>query len=412
MSSRAILPVKISLTEGDFFTLWAPTWKEHGSEWQAFLGDDESVLVFHTPEELLAYLDKNSSHDLSSHPKWAEFSQGKDDRVVPNEKQYYDIIGAPKYLAGRPSHENVSTISRIFQLTRSLAEVGGAEDAVIFFATHSVLGNVARGSDHYSGEHGLGEWSAVGRAVLTNWEKVVESLDETVRVVETKEFEPDVITAAATRISNAQAEREEAEKLAAEQAKAERENVDPYDTTPWAAAGIDPVKISVQGKSVYTLRTYLDGSPVFLGKYGEIFTFPTGKQLLRWMLENEDHDLATVSTWEDLMSSAHAGELELTVHKDNTYSFNGIANGIEKGVDSVDTDQMGKAYEILADAADWAADDSLNSFLLANPRMQDYLAYMLGSTEQAGYVPSAPFNDKADGWRELENMLIKRFSKF
>ena len=102
----------------------------------------------------------------------------------------------------------------------------------------------------------------------------------------------------------------------------------------------------------------------------------------------------------------------MEVHPDNSYSFNGIAADIAKGTDAVDTKQMGKAYELLADAADWAKDDSLNSLLLANPRMQDYLAYMLGSTRAAGYVPSAPFNDKAEAWTEMEQQLIKRFSKF
>ncbi|SER63842.1 hypothetical protein [Corynebacterium cystitidis] len=412
MSTRAILPVKISLTEGDFYTLWAPTWKEHGSEWQAFYGDTEKVLLFNSPEELLTHLEMTQSHELSSHPKWAEFTAIGDDRVVPDEKQEYDIIGAPKFLAGRPSHEHVSKIARIFQLTNSLAQVSGAEDAVIFFASHSVLGNVNRGSEHYTGEQGLGEWSAVGRVVLTNWEKVLASIDSQVRIVNTDELDAAAVSAAATRITEASSAREKAREEAKQQAEAERAATDPYDTSAWAAAGIDPVKITIQGKSVYTLRTYLDGAPVFLGKYAEMYTFPTNKQLLRWMLDNDDHDLARVSTWEDLVSSAHAGDLVLTVHKDNAYSFNGIAADILKGIDSVDTTQMGKAYEVMADAADWAGDDSLNSFLLANPRMQDYLAYMLGSTEAAGYVPSAPFNDKAENWTQLEDMLIKRFSKF
>ena len=112
------------------------------------------------------------------------------------------------------------------------------------------------------------------------------------------------------------------------------------------------------------------------------------------------------------MNEANAGELKVEVHPDNAYSFNGIAEDIAKGVDAVDTKQMAKAYELLADAADWARDDSLNSLLLANPRMQDYLAFMLGSTEAAGYVPSAPFNDKAQAWKDMEDQLIKRFSKF
>ena len=409
---RAILPVKMSLTAGDFYTLWAPSWKENGAQWQAFLGDNQSVLVFNSPEELLAYLNTHAVHDLSDHPQWAEFQAQGDDRVVPSEKQYYDIIGAPAYLADRPSHDNVSRLARVFQISRSLADVASAEHAQIFFASHSILGNVARGADHYAGENGLSEWSGVGRVVLANWEEVVHSLDDAVRVVDTQELDADRLAAAGTAIAAAQESRAAADeqRRADEEARAAAE--DPYDSSVWGRAGIDPVKVSIQGQSVYTLRTYLAGSPVFLGKYGEIMTFPSTKHLGRWILENDDHDLASVSTWTDLINAANAGELKVEVHPDNSYSFNGIAADIAKGPDAVDTKQMAKAYELLADAADWAGDDSLNSLLLANPRMQDYLAYMLGSTEAAGYVPSAPFTDKAEAWTTMEDQLIKRFSKF
>lgn len=412
MTTRAILPVKISLTEDDFYTLWAPTWKENGSEWQAFLGDGESVCVFRSPAEMLAYLRTTAHHDLVDHPQWASFENQGAARVVPDAKHYYDIIGAPEYLAGRPSHENVSSLSRAFQLSRSLADVGGAEQAEIFFASHSILGNLSRGSDHYAGEDGLDEWTGVGRVVLANWEAVVKSLDAAVRVVDAGELDEQAVQDAERDIAAAQDERERAEQERQEQEAAVAAAQDPYDSSAWASAGIDPLKISIQGKSVYTLRTYLNGSPVFLGKYGEIFTFPTPKHLSRWIIENDDHDLAGVSTWQDLMNSANAGELQVEVHPDNAYSFNGLATDIAKGVDAVDTQQMSKAYELLADAADWAQDDSLNSLLLANPRMQDYLAYMLGSTEAAGYVPTAPFTDKAQVWAEMEEQLIKRFSKF
>ena len=412
MSTRAILPVKISLTEGDFYTLWAPTWRQGGTEWQAFLGDKDDVLVFNSPEALLVYLEDNTDHDLTDHPKWPAFQSGGDDRVVPEEKNTYDIIGLPSYLAGRPSHENVSAVARGFQLARSLAEVAGASDAQIFFASHSILGNINRGYEHYSGDNGLSEWSGVGRTVLANWETVVHSLDEAVRVVDDSELDPKRISAAADSIATATTAREEARAAAEKDAEAARDAADPYDISAWAEAGIDPVKITVQGKGVYTMRTYVDGAPIFLGKYGEIFTFPTAKHMARWIVDNDDHDLASVSTWPDIMNLANSGELDVTVHPDNSYSFNGIAADIDKGVDAVDTKQMAKAYELMADAADWANDDSLNSFLLANPRMQDYLAYMLGSTEAAGYVPSAPFTDKAEGWKNLEEILVKRFSKF
>ena len=412
MSTRAILPVKISLTQGDFYTLWAPTWKEHGSEWQAFLGDDQSILVFNSPAELLAYINTHAEHDLTDHPKWAHFSGQGDDRVVPDEKHTFDIIGAPEYLAGRPSHVNVSSLGGVLQIARSLADVASAEHAQIFFASHSVLGNVARGADHYAGENGMDEWTGLGHVILANWKEVVESLDGAVRLVSADELDAASVDNARAAIESAQATRaankEREEAAAKEQAAA----ADPYDATVWANAGIDPVKISIQGKSVYTLRTYLGSAPVFMGKYGEIMTFPSTKHLGRWILQNDEHDLASLSTWPDLVNAANAGDLKVEVHPDNSYSFNGLAQDIAKGVDTVDTQQMAKAYELLADAADWAKDDSLNSFLLANPRFQDYLAYMLGSTEAAGYVPSAPFTDKAQSWTEMEQQLIKRFSKF
>ncbi len=110
------------------------------------------------------------------------------------------------------------------------------------------------------------------------------------------------------------------------------------------------------------------------------------------------------------MEAANDGTLEVQVHSDNAYSFTGIADDIAKGPQAVDTDQMRQAYELLADAADWAADDAVNSILVADPALQEYIAYMLGAT--SGYVPSAPYTNEVEGWKQLEESLTKRFSKF
>ena len=71
------------------------------------------------------------------------------------------------------------------------------------------------------------------------------------------------------------------------------------------------------------------------------------------------------------MEAANGGTLEVQVHSDNAYSFTGIADDIAKGPQAVDTDQMRQAYELLADAADWAADDAVNSILVADPALQE-----------------------------------------
>ena len=412
MSTRAIVPVKLSLTEGDFYTLWAPKWRQSGSEWQAFLGDDEDVLAFNSPAELLCFVESGTKHDLLDHPQWDQFAGRDADRVTPTERNEYDLIGMPEALAGRPSHQNVSTVARNLEIASALADVAGAEHTTIFFASHSILRNVSRGADHYSGEQGMSEWSGVGHVIAGNWKGVIEDLDQHVRVVSTDDFDAAKVSDAKERISSAAAASAAAAKEAEEKRKAAAEAADPYDNSPWAAAGIDPIKITAQSKSVYTLRTYLDGKPIFLGKWGEIFTFDSPKTLVRWIMDNDDHDLARVSTWEEVVSAANAGELEVQVHPDNQYSFNGIVRDIEKGPEAVDSDQMARCYEVCADAADWAGDDSINSYMLANPRLQDYLGYMLGSTEHAGYVPSKPYNEHAESWKGLEDMLIKRFSKF
>ena len=162
---------------------------------------------------------------------------------------------------------------------------------------------------------------------------------------------------------------------------------------------------------MYTLRCYVGNrSPVFLGHRGEINTFPSSRSLVRWMIDAKDHDLAGMETWGDLVTLANAGELEVEVHPSNVYGFTGLRSDIADGVDAVDTDQLGRAYELLADAADWAQDDGVNKVLLAYPRLQDYIAYMLGSPSAA--TPTAPFDEEANGWTQLEENLTNRFTKF
>lgn len=102
MANNGIVPVKLSLTKGDFYTLWAPSWREHGAEWQAFLGAGDDLFVFHSPAELLIFLESDEKHDLQSHPKWGAFSARDALRAVPAEKEEFDLVGVPAFLADTP----------------------------------------------------------------------------------------------------------------------------------------------------------------------------------------------------------------------------------------------------------------------------------------------------------------------
>lgn len=493
MASEQIIPVKIELTSGTYFTLWAPRWRERGDEWQAFLGAGEKLFFFRSPAQLLAFLDSGEEHDLQAHPKWGYFAtKSAESRAVPSKSNTFDLVGLPAVLARKPDFVAVDTVNRTLEFTKSLGMVCDTREIIDYFAHYSLLANLSRGADHYAGYEGLGEWSAVGQTVLTNWPGILDALDglgasaaqdgttpaakgnakkagkddsaadkdadkdaaadaasddsadtengaasedaekatanadkgaasensAAVFIVPEDLLSEDAVAAAEEAIEAATRKREEAEKAAAEakeEAAAEEgeesdPNADPYDSTPWAAAGIDPIKIVVGGRILYTLRCYVDGAPVFLGKYGEIYSFNSGRALVRWIVDHHDHDLGKLSTWQDLVDRANIGELKVEVHETNNYVFTGLDAAIKKGTKAVDTQQLVQAYEVLADAADWAGDDSVNSVLLAVPELQDYIAYMSGNS--TSYLPTPPFDKESEGWNQLVETLTKRFSKF
>ncbi|APT84137.1 hypothetical protein [Corynebacterium aquilae] len=408
MATNGIVPVKISLPQGDLYTLWAPLYKEHGSEWQALLGHGDDVYAFASPGAMLTFLESGEPHDLTDHPKWGAYSNDNSPlRVVPDARNTFDLVELPAWLAERPSHANVSATSRAFRFARSVGDVLTLLPVQSFFSSHSILANVDRGSDHYSGEAGFSEWTGVGNVVKGGWRDVIKALDEAISV---KDIDEAKAADAEQRIADAEQAAKDKEAKEEADAKAALRAADPYDLSVWGQAGIDPVKIVIDGRTLYTLRTYLDDTPVFLGEYGQITSFNNRKAFVRWLIEHKDHNMAKLSTWQDIMDAANGGTLEITAHDDNTYVFTGLAEAISKGPQAVDKDQMLQAYSLLADAADWAKDDSVSSILVANPAIQEFIAYVGGAP--SGYIPSAPYTSEVEGWKELENTLIGRFTKF
>lgn len=477
MATESIIPVQLELTSGTYYTLWAPSWKENGEEWQAFLGSDDSLYFFTSPAELLAYINSGAPIDLAEHPKWRAFlHKDAESQAVPTPRHVYDLVAVPAMLAEKPSYASVDKVERNLAMARSLGRVCGIDRISGFFNSYSLLSNLSRGAEHFTGDDGNGEWSAIGQTILSNWGPVLDALDneavddggfddnagdgfsattgasvDAVNVSSTSTSVPvdaptgdttsnagaigthtapvfvtpaipgnnptDSINNAQRSIDDAIAAREDHEKEVAAERASQAENeeasptpaTDPYDSTIWASVGIDPITIVMNGRTLYTLRCYINDRPVFLGKFGQIYTFTSGRALSRWIVDHKDHDLATVSTWGELVDKANVGELKVETHPTNNYVFTNLAESIAKGPNAVDTDQLGQAYEVIADASDWAEDDAVNSVFLAVPELQGYISYMLGTS--SNYLPSAPYDTEADGWRRLEEMLSERFSK-
>lgn len=402
-----IVALEMELTSGTWYTLWAPNWIVRGEKWQAFLGDDDNIFVFKSPAEVLAFIESTNKHDLIEHPKWQAFLKDKATKVVPAPSGKISLVELPNKLADRPSYENTLAVTRGFDLLQSLGSVLGISSINHWFKSYSILHNTRRGAEHYGSPQGLEEWSGVGRTVLDKWVTLTDAIEDDLKH---PEIDEKAVDEAQKSIDAALALRE---KKAAEKKEKEEKadkDADPYDSSIWAQVGIDPIRITLNGQHVYTLRCYLDNRPVFLGRLGEINTFPNSRALVRWLIDAPQHDLEDLATWPDVLSAANAGELEVEVHESNQYSFSGLREDIAKSVDHVDSKQLAQAYELLADAADWAGDDGVNKVLVAYPRLQNYLAYMLGSPSDS--TPTAPFDEEVKGWKALEDGLIRRFTKF
>ena len=149
----------------------------------------------------------------------------------------------------------------------------------------------------------------------------------------------------------------------------ETDEDDDFDDEPlgfWAEVGIDPIKIVLPSRDYYTLRCYLDDDPVFLGSNGTIEVYPSERALARALADGgklAHTDLAEVSTWDEVLAAATAGELEIDVDPDNTYVLTGLDDDIAEGVDAIDPTQLELAVELLTDAADWAGDDEVSKAL-------------------------------------------------
>ena len=51
-----LVPIRLSVTNGDLYTLWAPRWRDAGDEWEGFLGKDEDLYAFDSVADLAALL--------------------------------------------------------------------------------------------------------------------------------------------------------------------------------------------------------------------------------------------------------------------------------------------------------------------------------------------------------------------
>ncbi|TYQ10985.1 UNVERIFIED_ORG: hypothetical protein L601_000200001090 [Gordonia westfalica J30] len=408
-----IVPIELGLTDGNSFTLWAPRWREGDDEWEAFLGLDEDLYVLPGVAELAAFVRTNDDNDLVEHPAWPTIVGVQAEELIPDERHTYDLVGVPELAAEDPTPEVIAELEDALEIVRILGEVCELTAITKFFNGNPILGAVTTGTRNFEGREGLDLWVRIGRLIAKHWDDVLDAIDEVIttpkvdaKAVETAEAE---LEAAASAEDEDEPDDDDIEIVetaddATDEADDEDDDEDDdYDDDDfWASVGIDPIKIVTSGNEYLTLRCYLGDDPVFLGTKGKIFVFTSARSLSRFLADDNTHDLAELSTFEDVRTEATNGSLEFDVIDDNVYVLPGLAEDIADGPRRMDRDQLDLAVELFTDAADYAGDDTVNEALGTSTPLGWFVDYTV-NPDPKRMAPSGPFDNEAEAWRALEH---------
>ena len=397
-----IVPIQLSLTEGDLVTLWAPRWREDGEEWEAFLGDEDHLFAFPEVTQLAAFVRTATDHDLIDHPAWSVVPDLTVTELTPEETQRYDIIGVPELAAEDPDTWTVGELAEVVDMIRSIADVCELDTVTEVLDSAPAFGLLRQGTLPFVGREGTRLWTQMVETIAERWDDVVDSLDE---LVATPDVDPVALATAEKEVV--------ASEDADEPAVTEEADDGADEDTPagfWEEVGIDPVRITTRDGDLYTLRCYLDDAPVFLGSDGRIDVFPSERTLARWIAQDgaDGHDLVAASTWTEIVERAGVGELEVQVDDMNAYTLTGLPEDLEEGPVAVDPSQLELATELLLDVGEWAEDDEPRR-ALAESQALGWLVSFVTKPDPTRLAPSPPFDAEAAKFRELLEELTERF---
>ncbi|MEZ0362230.1 primosomal protein [Mycobacterium sp. pUA109] len=423
-----LVPIRLGLTAGDRYTLWAPRWRDSGDEWEAFLGKEEDLYVFETAADLVAFVRTNTDHDLADHPGWAGLTEANAHKLDPAERNQFDLVTVEELVADNPTKKSVRTLANTLAVVASIGSVCELSAVTKFFNGNPTLGTVTGGIEHFKGKAGRKRWYVIGEIIARNWDNVLSALDDVITT-------PDVDEAASRRAADELAEEPPEEDEAIEESAAEDgdeaaadaeesdEPAEDSDAAParatsvvlgsdadfWAKVGIDPIRIMTGAGTLYTLRCYFDDQPIFLGRNGRISVFSSERTLARYLADEHDHDLSDLSTYDDIRTAATDGSLAVDITDDNVYVLTGLADDLADGPDAVDRDQLELAVELLRDVGTYAEDDIVDKALDPDRPLGNLVAHVL-DPEAPGTV-KAPFASAVKAWEELERFVESRLRR-
>ncbi|POY24879.1 protein export chaperone SatS [Mycobacterium kansasii] len=432
-----LVPIRLGLSDGDRYTLWAPRWRDSGDEWEAFLGKDEDLYAFENVADLVAFVRGNTDNDLADHPAWQELTEAHAHAFDPAADKTFDLVVVEELVAEKPTEESVTALAATLAIVSSIGSVCELPAVSKFFNGNPTLGTVSGGIEYFTGKAGQKRWNAIAEIIARGWDDVLKAIDD---IVSVPEVDADLAAQAADELAEepeepAEEEAEEAEEAVdesaaesadeedTEAAELESEDADEdaeeeeaaaavvlgSDEDFWSKVGIDPVQIMTGAGTFYTLRCYLDDRPIFLGRNGRISVFNSERALARYLADEHDHDLADLSTYDDIRTAATDGSLAVAVTDDNVYVLTGLADDFADGPDAVDRDQLDLAVELLRDIGDYSEESTVDKALDPGKPLGKLVAYVLDPDSVS--KPVGPYAKAVREWERVERFVESRLRR-
>jgi hypothetical protein len=434
-----LVPIRLSLSDGDRYTVWAPRWRDAGDEWEAFLGKDEDLYAFETVADLVAFVRTDIENDLVDHPAWKDLTSAPAHHLEPAEDKQFDLVAVEELVSEKPTEESVNALAAALAIVSSIGSVCELPAVAKFFNGNPNLGTVAGGIDTFTGKAGQKRWNSIAEVIGRSWDDVLSAIDDIVstpdvdvefsakaadELAEEPEVAPEVedgsAEAAEEAVAESTAEGEESgedegehdtdeDSEDKEEGRAAATVVLGSDEDFWVQVGIDPIRIMTSSGTFHTLRCYLDDRPIFLGRNGRISVFSSERALARYLADEHDHDLADLSTYDDIRTAATDGSLAVEVTDDNIYVLSGLADDFADGPDAVDREQLDLAVELLRDIGDYSEESTVDKALDTSRPLGKLVGHVL-EPDSVG-KPAPPYAAAAREWEKLEQFVEGRLRR-
>ena len=445
-----LVPIRLSLSAGDRYTVWAPRWRDAGDEWEAFLGKDEDLFCFETVADLVAFVRTDSDNDLADHPAWDDLTSAHAHTFEPAKDKEFDLVAVEELVSEKPTEESVNALAGALAIVSSIGSVCELSTVSKFFNGNPDLSTVSGGIDHFTGKAGQKRWNSIAAIIGRSWDDVLSAIEG---IISTPDVDADASAKAAEELDE---EREEPEEdgddeptEAADESdddttdKDDDEDDDDEDDDDddddedeaddtaeededearadgdtvvlgseedfWLQVGIDPIRIMTDSGTFYTLRCYLDDNPIFLGRNGRISVFSSERSLARYLADEHDHDLSDLSTYDDIRTAATDGSLAVDITDDNIYVLSGLGDDFADGPDAVDKDQLELAVELLRDIGDYSEESTVDKALETGKPLGKLVAFVLEPDSVS--KPSAPYAAAVREWEQLERFVESRLRR-